>query len=90
MITILKFEKPPCRLEPVLDQCRAEFKLESVDLEQFPGIVKLHRVRSYPTLILQFNGLEIGRMTGRIQARAVDRLITELSESLLSSEEPEL
>lgn len=80
---ILKFSADwcsPCKaLDAELEKCQEEFELVRCDIDEDIGAVRLHAVRSIPTLIFLKDNLEVARLTGKQTARSIDLTIQKVS-----------
>jgi thioredoxin 1 len=73
IITIRKFSKPNCRPCAALanyigdiDLFNAGATLVNIDIEEHPEAIEQYGLTSVPTLVLERNGVEVGRIVGLV------------------------
>jgi thioredoxin 1 len=73
IITIRKFSKPNCRPCAALanyigdiDLLNAGATLVNVDITEHPEVIDQYRLTSVPVLVMERNGVEVGRIVGLV------------------------
>ena len=73
IITIKKFSKPGCRPCAALahyigeiDLFNAGATLENIDISEQPEVIDQYGLSSVPVLVMERNGVEVGRIVGLV------------------------